>query len=131
MIEVKGTVYRNALPEDEEDIYKLFEGTRLEVTPMQHPIIVAEQEGEIVGVVAVNPDFLDQAVVVEPLIAKRKMIFFKLHQAMEEALAAIGVKTFIFRVHVTQESYLRVVRKIGVYREFAEAYKHFWFRRDM
>jgi len=126
------TVYRLVDGNDRDKIERLWATTDIPKFPTSFPEIVAERDGEIIGFVARRHD--EQGILIEPMICNSAIVYVRLVFAMEAALKASGVTTYLFRVEphrIRFEQALKKMVKRGQVKDKGYQGGYFWFERSI
>jgi hypothetical protein len=107
-----GTIYRLAEDKDIPILEALVEKNLpwTDKTPFGMPTVVAEKKGEIVGLLARNPNA--DSLLTEPMVAPNGVIYVRLIEAYENALRLCGFtgKNY-FRVPHLADDQLKLMQK--------------------
>jgi len=128
----KETEYKIAEDGDHEAFGRLLDEVNTEWVEMSFPTIVALREGEVIGGISRHPT--DDRILVEPIFAPNIYVYIRLIEAMENVLAAAGVKWFDFRVDATRyEKYTGLLKKSNAVVDLGvdDEGKFRWFRRTI
>ena len=107
--------YRMAKPGGEYNrLYALMRKENGKQEPLGWPVVVAEEDGKVVGFLATWPD--EELLMAGPLViegSKRMWMFIRLVEAYENVLRATGVKQYLFTVEKSNEKQLARIRKVA------------------
>jgi hypothetical protein len=98
--------YRLLEKRDVGQVERLWEKTKVPVNEVTHPVIVCEDDGDIIGMIARAPH---KYVFAEPLLVDPErgsaFVYMRLIEAWENYLRACGVDKYMFRIHRNHPAY--------------------------
>lgn len=108
------TIYRLAAPEDTLACNALLEAQFGQSWPLGFPTIVAERDGEILGLLSTNTE-CQWALMAGPLALKHPsfIIVLRLCEAYEVALQLMGVTRYCFFISAWNKKWIRQATEMG------------------
>jgi hypothetical protein len=123
-------LYRLAKPGGEYNrLYALSEREGFKKEPLGWPVVVAEENGKVIGFLATYPT--DDALIAGPLViegGKRPFVFMRLVDAYENLMRMAGVSVYCFRVDRSNTKQIERVDSIGLER-VGETDTHITYKR--
>lgn len=123
------TVYRIARDEEYSRLYEIFD---IE-TPLTWPVIIAEREGDIIGMLGTHGD---DRLCAGPLQVKmpqgRTHVFVasRLARVYDDYMRSIGMKKFDFYVEKgINDHYIKQIERLPIYNKTFENDEFIWYER--
>lgn len=127
------TEYHIASNAELKECYRLARVAGIPCKKLQYPTIVAKRDDAVVGFVSRVPS--TKAIICGPLVvdpAIRHPSFLALHliDLFDSLLAASGVKSYLFNIDPSNETWSSTIKKFGL-TPFAETDGRQWFKREL
>lgn len=124
------TIYRLAIASDAPACYALEYRTFGEIWPLGFPTIVAERNGEIIGLISTSVE-CNWATMAGPLCLKRPsaVVAMRLIEFYEMALKTDGHKSYVFFVSVWNKHWLDQAKSFG--KQIRSNDKNLFFERTL